>query len=107
MLNKIIAWAAKIIIGKQLVGSVNWLNDKLSGKRSEIIVGIQFLLWLLKHFGIVSGDTEAAADALSVALLGALPVTLAEKIKKVKDIAEIVVPKPAQPTEPIEPSPAK
>lgn len=99
MLNKVLGWVAKIAVGKQLLQGVNWVNGKASGHRSEVIIGLQVVLWALGHFGIVTGDSAKAADALAAALLGALPVTLAEKVKKATEAADRFIPEPT-PTPP-------
>lgn len=97
MINKVMLWVAKWSVGSKLLTGVDWVNGKLSGKRSEAIVLVQLVLWLGKHFGVIPAEQAAAADALALALLGALPVTLAEKVKKAREVLDKVVPEPSKP----------
>lgn len=94
MINRLLGLVAKFAVGKQLVGAVNAANKRLSGARSEILIGLSALLWVLEHFGILRGPE---VDALQAALLGALPITIAEKIKKGQEMADRVIPKPENP----------
>lgn len=93
MIGKAIQWLASVALGSKLVKGVNAVNKGLTGARTEINLGVLSLLFVLKHFGIVGAE----ADTLVVALLGALPITLAEKFKSATDAAEAIIPKPEQP----------
>lgn len=92
MINKLIAVVAKLTIGKHLLDAVHWLNDKAAGSRTEIVVAVEALLYLLKIAGILDEQQKQAADNLALLLLGALPVTLAEKVKKAREIGDQVIP---------------
>ena len=94
MLNRLLGIVAKLALGNKLLAGVNAVNGKLSGVRSELLIGLSALLWVLEHFGVLRGPE---VDALQAALLGALPVTIAEKIKKAEGLAEKVIPKPENP----------
>lgn len=94
MLNKIIGFIAKIAIGRQLVGVVNATNSKLTGKRTEVLVALQAILYILGYFKLLPEGSEEAVKTLSNAILGAIPVTLAEKVKKAVEIADKVLPEP-------------
>lgn len=91
-MNWILGLLAKWTIGQKALGAVSWANERLSGKRTEIIAGLQCLLYVLKKLGLLPPEAAAAADSLAVALLGALPLTLADKIKRGQEIANKVVP---------------
>ena len=93
MINKLLGFVAKIAVGNRLLGAVNAVNKKLSGARSEVLIGLSALLWVLEHFGVLRGPE---VDALQAALLGALPVTIAEKIKKAEGLAEKVLVRAAE-----------
>ena len=91
MINKVILFVAKFAVGKHLVGAVAGLNNALSGRRSEILLGVLAVVELLKFGGVVP---PAIADTVEASLLSALPVTLAEKFSKVKGTLDSIVPAP-------------
>lgn len=89
MITKIVSFLARIAIGKQLVAGVAWVNNKLSGNRSEIILVIVALIHGLKIAGIIPAET---ADGVEKSLAALLPITLAEKASKVMATIDKVVP---------------
>lgn len=89
MLTKVLELVARIAIGKQLVAAVAWLNNKLSGNRSEIILGIVALVHGLKLAGVIP---VGVADGVVGSLLSSLPFTMAEKASKVMATIDKVVP---------------
>ena len=94
MLNKLIGFAARIAFGKQLLGLVHGLNEKLTGHRTQVIIVLAAGVALLGHFGLLTQDQSQAA---LTALLGALPLTLAEKVKNALAQADKILPKPEEP----------
>lgn len=97
MLNKLVALVAKFTIGKSLLDLVNWLNSKASGARTEIVLAIEAILYVLKIAGVLDDAQKQSADNLALALLGALPVTLAEKVKKAREMGDRIIPGPSKP----------
>lgn len=89
MISKLIAFAARVAVGKHLVAGIAWANDKAKGNRSEIILAVMALTFLLKMVGVIP---ESAADSVNAVLAPMLPVTLAEKFSKAKALIESVAP---------------
>lgn len=89
MLTKVLELIARIAIGKKLISAVAWLNNKLSGNRSEIILGIVALVHVLKLAGVIPAGV---AEGVEGSLAALLPVTLAEKASKVMATVDKVIP---------------
>jgi len=92
MINKILMWIGKVALGKNMLEMVNGVNERLTGKRTEILIAIQALLLLLKKIGILPAEAAPLVENLSMVLLGAIPVTLAEKVKGVQEKVDSVIP---------------
>lgn len=92
MLTSILVWAAKLTVGKQILGLVDSANSALTGYRSELIIALIVVVSALEHFGVIPAKT---ADPIITALIGSLPITLAEKVSNAVDMANKVVPPPA------------
>lgn len=92
MLLKVLLFLARFSVGKKLLELIDGLNERISGKRSEIILALEALLYVLGKLGVIPDGGKEAAQALSVALLGALPVTLAEKVKSAQQIGDKLIP---------------
>lgn len=92
-MQTVLLWLAKISLGRKLLGLLSTANAKVSGKRSEIILGLEALIYVLSKIGVLEGIDPELLSALKVALLGALPVTLAEKVKTVQGQIDSVIPK--------------
>ena len=103
MIQKILVWLSKVAVGKQLLGLVNGINEKLTGKRSEVLIGLQAILYLLGKFGVIPPQLQGTVDALSTGLFGAIPITLAEKLKNAQGIADQVIPAPTAVVPPLTP----
>ena len=88
MLQNALLFLARFAVGKKLVALVAKPAELARGKRTELILALQALLWTLKQFGVLDGALAEAADVLAVALLGALPVTLADKAKNTQTLVE-------------------
>ena len=89
MLTRVLEFVARVAIGKKLVAGVAWVNNKLSGNRSEIILSIVALVHGLKIAGIIPAEV---ADGVEKSLAALLPITLAEKASKVMATIDKVVP---------------
>ena len=92
MLDQVLGLVGRFAFGAKLLGAVNAANGAVAGKRTEILAALQILIYVLKKLGVVPPSAVEALDAAAVALLGALPVTLAEKIARAQKIADKVVP---------------
>ena len=91
-MNEILLWFAKLAYGKKLLELVHGLNGAMSGRRSEILLALVAVLELLKQTNLLPSET---VNPITTALLGALPITLAEKAGKIIGQVESVLPKPA------------
>ena len=91
MLDYVLGMLARWTIGKKLLGFVAAINGKLSGKRSELILALEALIFLLRKFGVLDGAVGEAAKEFCIVLLGALPITLADKAKRAQDLADKVI----------------
>ena len=91
MLDFVLGLVAKWTFGKRLLGFVATINGKLSGKRSELILALEALIFLLRKFGVLEGPLGDAAKEFCIVLLGALPLTLADKAKRAQDLADKVI----------------
>ena len=89
MLQKAIGFLARIAVGKQLVAGIAKVHNTLSGRRSEIALGILALTYALKVVGVMPAET---ADGIEKAIAAILPLTLAEKFAKAKALVDQVVP---------------
>lgn len=99
MINGILLWVAKFAFGSKILEYVHQANNLLVGRRSEILLSIVAVIEILRHTGILTDDV---ASPITTALLGALPITLAEKAGKIIKQADQVLPK--APNEPAKPS---
>ena len=104
MINKAIAFIARLTIGKHLVSAVASINDKAKGHRSEINLAVLAIVHGLKIAGVIP---ESAADSIENILLGILPITLADKASKVRDTLNKIVPAPVADPAPENDSQAK
>ena len=91
MINKMIGLVARLTVGKQVVGAVAWVHNKLDGRRSEISLSILVVVHGLKLAGIINAQT---ADAIEKAIAAILPLTLMDKASKVMSIVDNIVPAP-------------
>ena len=88
MITSIMLRIAKIALGKKILEIIALANSKASGHRSELIVGCIVIVAGLQHLNLLDSTT---AGTVITALLGALPVTVAEKTKKALDQADSVI----------------
>lgn len=91
MLNTVLAWVARMAVGKQLLGAVAWLHNAANGHKSEILLVVFGLVHALKVAGVLSAEQAGQIETL---LGGALPVALAARASKIKDLVDSVVPEP-------------
>lgn len=89
MLNSLIALVAKVALGRNILSAVAFINNKLSGNRSEIVAGLIAVIHLLEKFGVLPDGTAVAIDA---SLLPLLPLVLADRVSKVIKVADKIVP---------------
>lgn len=92
MIQKLILFVLRFKFGAAILDAVNGLHERVIGHRTEILVGLEAVLAILKHLNILGPDLAKDIDALSLAILGAIPVTVAEKVKKALEIADEVAP---------------
>lgn len=97
MLDAVIGLVGKFAFGSRLLGFLNAANSAVAGKRTEILAALQVLIYILNKLGLIPPEAQGAVDAAAVALLGALPVTLAEKISRAQKLADKVAPNVAPP----------
>lgn len=97
MLDVLIGGLGRFAFGAKLLGFLNAANSAVSGKRTEIVAALQVLIYVLNKLGLIPPEAQGAVDAAAVALLGALPVTLAEKISRAQKLADKVAPNVAPP----------
>lgn len=89
MLHKALIFLARFAVGKKLVDLLAVPARLAAGHRSEILLGLQALIYLLKHLGLLdTPELQALAEQAQAVLLGALPITLADKARKVQDTAD-------------------
>lgn len=89
MLFKILAYLAKWKFGQKILGWIEKGNKLLSGSRSEILLSVWALLYTLEKLGILP---EGLYESSKPLIYGALPVTLAEKVKKVMGYVDKAIP---------------
>ena len=90
-MNDLLAFVAKFAFGKQLVQGVAFLHDSLEGHKSEILLFVLAVVHGLKWAHVLDSATAGSVEA---PLLGALPVTLAQKFSRAAALADKVVPAP-------------
>ena len=91
MLDKLMAFVARIAVGDKVVKAIAYLHNKLDGKRSEIAIAIYAIVHALKIIGVID---EKAAGAIESALLAIIPVVLADRASKVVKLIDGAIPKP-------------
>ena len=89
MINNIIAWAAKLAVGKHLLGALAWAHGKLDGNRTEINVSLLAIVHGLKLAGIIPPE---AAQSVETVLAGLLPVLVADRVHKVIGTVDRIAP---------------
>ena len=92
MLLNILLKLLKLSFGNKILDIVNGINERLSGYRSELIIFLEVILFLGRKFGIIPHDQVELVKQLMVGLLGALPVTLVEKVGKAIEIGDKLTP---------------
>lgn len=98
MFNRMLELVAKVALGKKLLALVNAGNQALVGKRTEILAGITAVIAVLEHTGHLD---KATAHLIEAALIGAMPITAGDKLKRVLAQADRVLPPPpAAPQDP-------
>lgn len=90
MINGILLRIARFSIGKKLIAALADVSDKLNGKKTGIILGLEIAIYVLELLGVIDGQL---ADTLKVALLGALPTALADRARKIQDQIDTVLAK--------------
>ena len=90
MLEKLLLSIARLTLGGKILLLITGLHDKVVGKRTEILVGLEIITEACKVLKLLDPTT---ADSIKVALLGAIAPTLAEKIGRVQGQLESVIPK--------------
>lgn len=93
MLQKVLLFVARHSFGKKLVDLLAKPSEFARGKRSELLLGVYALLELLRYLGLLEGDLAGLADALETGLLGALPLTMADKARQAKQVTESLLKK--------------
>jgi len=96
MLSKAIEWFIKWKYGKQALGWVKTANEKVSGYRSEILIGLLAALFVAEKIGVApAGSFESTWAYLATPL----PLTMAEKVKKAFETADKIIPDAPKPEE--------
>lgn len=89
MIYKVLLRFARMAVGKKLVGWLAAPSNFAKGHRTEILLGLQAVLYVARHLGLLdSPELQAMADQAQAVLLGAIPVTLADKAKKAQDTVD-------------------
>lgn len=89
-MNKLMQFLARIAVGKQIVGALGWMHDKLDGKKSEVAAALLAIVHILKMTGTLPPEQAAAIES---ALLAILPVALADRASKVLKTIDGIAPK--------------
>lgn len=89
MLNSILAVVARFAFGQKILAVLDKANSLLTGGRSEILIGLVVVVNLLKYTGLLDAQQS---DEISKYLIGALPITLIEKVSKIKKQADKIIP---------------
>ena len=89
MLNSILAFAARFAFGQKILAVLDKVNGLLTGGRSEILIGMVVVVSVLKYSGLLDATQ---ADEINKYLIGALPITLIEKVSKIKKQADKIIP---------------
>ena len=93
-MNRLMAWLARIALGKHIVKGLAWAHNSLDGKRSEISLALLIVVHALKVVGIIPAE---AAGQIELVLGGLLPLTLADKASKAFQIVDKLTPKQEAP----------
>lgn len=93
-MNTMLGWIVRLTLGKKLLSLVDWANSFLTGYRTQLIVVLILIVATLNHVGLLAHDISAS---IITALLGALPLTVAEKVGNVLEKADKVLPPPSTP----------
>lgn len=91
-MNRLLLYIVRYAIGRKLIGLIAGINTKLSGHRTELLGLLYGLIYVLKKLGMIPPDLVQSADSLAVGILGAIPITLAEKARKVDEIINGIIP---------------
>jgi hypothetical protein len=94
MINNALAWIAKWAVGKNLLGAVVWVHDKLDGHKSEVITALIGIIHGLKIAGLLDPVIALTAET---ALLGALTPAAMSRVKKVVDLSDRLAPELPKP----------
>ncbi len=89
MLNSILTFAARFAFGKKILAGLDYVNAALRGGRSEILIGLVVVVSVLKYSGLLDAQQ---ADEINKYLVGALPITLMERVSKIKNQADKIIP---------------
>lgn len=93
-MNSLLLWVAKLAFGKKLLSLVDAGNNALTGYRTQIIAVLAVIVAALEHLNVIP---VKVGDPIVAALIGALPLTLAEKVGNVLDEANKILPPPTTP----------
>ena len=91
MFDTVIGLVGRFTVGARLLSGLNAANAAVAGKRTEILAALQVLIYILNKLGVIPPEAQGAVDAAAIALLGALPVTLAEKISRAQKLTDKIV----------------
>lgn len=98
MIQRILVAIVSRAFGAKILGAMVGLNKALEGKRTELLIALQACLYLLKHSTVLPPEAHPLIDELQLVLLGALPITMADKTKKAIAIADKILPRlPGEP----------
>src|SRR3990167_2186538 len=89
MLRSILAFAARFAVGKKILVGLDYVNAALTGGRSEILISLVIVVSTLKYAGLLDAQQ---ADDINKCLVGALPITLMERVSKIKRQADKIIP---------------
>lgn len=89
MINSLIGILARMAVGKQVLTVVADIYEMVDGKKSELLILLLALTHLAKLAGILQPE---AARSIEASLAGALPLTLADRARKVLDFTDRFLP---------------
>lgn len=94
-MNSIIAFLARHALGQKVLALLARPGSFARGHRTELLVALECLIFVLRVSGVLdTPELSKFADNAELLILGALPITLAEKVKRGQEIAEKIIPPP-------------
>ena len=92
MLNRMVLFLAKRALGKKLLSLLARPSELARGHRTEILLSLELLIFVLKKFGLLdTPELSGLADQAQAVLLGAIPITLADKARDTQEAVNRII----------------